>query len=87
MHNVRHNDCQQFIPVDVAKGICGQSGAEVFIDTAVCPAFCQAAKCKTCRHFTAGKDTLGTCHGFAQPDWTYADLAAGHCEKYQAVAE
>ena len=36
-NNVNHSDCQNFIPIDVAKGYCNMLKANVVIDSPVCP--------------------------------------------------
>lgn len=81
--NKKHNDCRNFITVDVAKGICSISNEKILIDSKVCTAFVNIKKCKNCGSFAPSTEkTLGTCTGFKEPDWAYGDLVAENCEKY-----
>lgn len=90
MKKLNHADCENFIPVDVAKGICHANGdAMILIDTAICPKFTAVAKCKFCKSFNnPDEHNIGTCEGFKAPYWTYGDLKAVQCEHFtQAVQE
>ena len=45
----KHSDCANYIPIDVAKGICHANGdITVQIDTPTCPKFTPGFKCKFC---------------------------------------
>ncbi|HHW39766.1 MAG TPA: 4-hydroxyphenylacetate decarboxylase small subunit [Syntrophomonadaceae bacterium] len=83
---LKHHDCRNFIPVDVAKGICNVHKQMVLIDTPVCEKFRTLPKCKNCAHFTAdpGQDTMGTCEAEKTKPWTFADLITVTCENYSA---
>lgn len=81
---VNHSDCQNFIPIDVAKGFCNAIKSNVLIDSPVCPKFSQIAKCKTCCHFlNQDEKGIGQCGGFQDGFWAYSELKAKNCEMYQ----
>jgi len=82
----RHNDCRNFIPVDVAKGICGRQDKMVAIDTPTCECFQALPKCKNCAHFSAGTEPgIGTCGAEPHKPWTYPELIAVTCEMYTSL--
>jgi 4-hydroxyphenylacetate decarboxylase small subunit len=81
--NLNHGDCQNFIPIDVAKGFCIAHDKEIMFDGDVCPNFTALAKCKNCVNFTdVDEKSIGCCRGFKDSYWAYANLKAGHCEAY-----
>ena len=85
MTKLNHMDCRNFIPIDVAKGICHAHGDKIILidgdDT--CPQFDTLPKCKFCTNFTDVDDKgIGGCEGFKVKDWTYSNLKAVTCEKY-----
>ncbi len=83
--NLNHADCRNFVPVDVAKGLCLAHNKEILIDGPACPKFETLPKCKNCSKFTDVNDkALGNCRGFKDKYWTYADLKAVNCEMYSA---
>ncbi len=78
-----HADCENFIPVDVAKGICTAHSTEIPADGESCPLFATAPKCKNCRHFTDPDEKgTGNCTGFTDAFWSYPELRAQTCEEY-----
>ncbi len=82
---LRHDDCRNFIPIDVAKGFCNAKKMNVMIDTPVCGKFEALPKCKNCANFKdATEDNMGKCVGFDDGYWAFADLKAANCEKYEA---
>ncbi|MCT4606168.1 MAG: 4-hydroxyphenylacetate decarboxylase small subunit [Marinisporobacter sp.] len=82
--NQKHNDCSNFAPIDIAKGICRLTNNIIFTDTATCPKFTALKKCKNCSHFTnSNEDNVGTCLGLEKESWTYGELCAVTCEGYQ----
>jgi len=84
-NNLKHHDCRNFIPIDVAKGICNAKKMVVLIDSDICPKFKALPKCKNCGNFKNPDDkSIGNCVGFSDNYWVYADLKAVTCEKYQA---
>jgi len=82
--SMKHNDCANFSPIDVAKGICRLSNQMVFIDAAVCEKFNEVSKCKNCSSFkNPNKDNMGTCTGLKIQSWTYGELNTVTCEGYK----
>lgn len=80
----KHNDCRNFVTVDVAKGICRRRNEMVAIDTPTCEHFEALAKCKNCAFFKNGHaDGLGTCEATDARPWTYPELIAVTCEMYR----
>lgn len=83
-NNANHSDCQNFIPIDVAKGYCNMLKANVVIDSPVCPKFAQVAKCKVCSKFGCPDEKgIGQCGGFKDEYWAYGEMKAVNCEMYQ----
>ena len=81
---LKHNDCRNFLPVDVVKGLCRVKNQLVFIDTDVCPKFEALPKCKNCSNFLdASKDNTGTCGCSKVGYWTFADNIALNCGGYK----
>lgn len=86
--NAKHNDCRNFVPVDVAKGLCRVSKQMIFIDdTAVCPKFEQLSKCENCGNFVnPDSDNMGTCVGLSDKEfWASGNMLAGNCEGYKGA--
>jgi 4-hydroxyphenylacetate decarboxylase small subunit len=82
--NMKHSDCSNFSPIDVAKGICRLTNEMIFIDTSVCENFNEVSKCKNCSNFiNPNKDNMGTCVGLEKQSWTYGELNAVTCEGYK----
>lgn len=83
-YKFKHNDCENFSPVDAAKGICRLSGNFVYIDTNVCPNFTEIPKCRNCRFFeNPDEQEIGVCKGAHMEGYTYGDLKAVTCEGYK----
>lgn len=81
--DLRHDDCRNCIPIDVAKGICNFTQEIVLIDHQVCSKFAELVKCKICSHFKKPDDKMiGICTGFNDSYWTYGDLKAVTCAKF-----
>ncbi|MGI9860532.1 4-hydroxyphenylacetate decarboxylase small subunit [Moorella naiadis] len=80
----RHNDCRNFVPVDVAKGICRVRNELIAIDTPTCQKFDPLPKCKNCANFTATENTLGVCEADKNKPWAFEDLIAVTCAMYRA---
>lgn len=79
----KHNDCWNFVTVDVAKGICRRRNELVAIDTPTCEKFVPLPKCKNCAHFEPGTETgIGNCAAERHKPWTYPELIAVTCEMY-----
>jgi len=78
-----HSDCYNFIPIDVAKGICNINNKEILIDGSICSDFEALPKCKHCKNFTEPDENgMGICTGFADNAWTFGELKVTTCEKY-----
>ena len=84
--NLKHTDCRNYAPVDVAKGICHRTKELVLADTDHCEHFTQLQKCKFCSHYTAARaeEFIGTCGAIPQKPWTYPDLITVTCEMFKA---
>ncbi len=80
--NLRHMDCRNYAPLDVAKGICHRSKELVPADADHCEFFVATQKCKFCDHFVPGSQYLGTCGAVMSKPVTYPDLLAVTCEKF-----
>jgi 4-hydroxyphenylacetate decarboxylase small subunit len=80
---LRHNDCQEFCSMDVAKGICRRSGKVVLIDSDTCPEFKQLPKCKFCANFEATEEGLGVCKADESRPWAYPEMIAVTCEMFK----
>lgn len=81
---MKHKDCRNFVPVDVAKGFCNVHKQMVLIDSDVCETFKVLPKCENCAKFEpySSEDTLGTCLAEKAKPWTFADLITVTCEMY-----
>ncbi|WP_093688760.1 4-hydroxyphenylacetate decarboxylase small subunit [Sporolituus thermophilus] len=81
---LNHNDCRNFIPIDVAKGICNVHQKEILTDGQICPKFDAMPKCKHCANFTEPDEKLiGRCLGFGDNYWTFGELKAAVCEHFR----
>jgi 4-hydroxyphenylacetate decarboxylase small subunit len=79
----KHSDCENFAPVDVAKGICRLTNTPVLIDSSVCAKFEAIPKCSRCTFFkNSDRDGIGTCTGLEKEYWTAGNYNAGLCEGY-----
>ncbi|MFA6538448.1 MAG: 4-hydroxyphenylacetate decarboxylase small subunit [Negativicutes bacterium] len=78
-----HGLCDNYIPVDAAKGSCAISGQPVVFDGESCGNFIAAPHCLNCKHFLDVKTSeLGECSGFGKVAWVYPTMRARNCEKY-----
>jgi 4-hydroxyphenylacetate decarboxylase small subunit len=74
-------DCQNYAPVDVAKGICHVRKQIVLADGEACEKFEKLPKCKHCAKYTPGEEEyLGTCAASPTRPMTYPDLIGVTCE-------
>lgn len=79
----KHNDCRNFVTVDVSKGLCRRTGNLIMVDTATCEHFNELPKCKNCAAFACGEsEGIGTCKAEKHQPWTYPELTAVTCEMY-----
>lgn len=82
-----HQDCEYLTPVDVVKGFCNFQNNLVMFDTPPCEKFVSAPKCAVCKHFHKGEnDDEALCKAFSKNQWTYADLGARNCEKFELLS-
>jgi 4-hydroxyphenylacetate decarboxylase small subunit len=80
--NLKHMDCRNYAPVDVAKGICHRTKELVLADADHCESFMATHKCKFCAHFAATGQYLGTCGAVVSKPMTYPDLITVTCENF-----
>ena len=80
--NLKHMDCRNYAPLDVAKGICHRTKEMVLADADHCEYFVATRKCKFCAHFVAGNQYLGTCSAMTSKPMTYPDLITVTCENF-----
>lgn len=79
----KHNDCENFAPVDVTKGICRLTNELVLIDSPVCVKFAAIPRCRGCSFFRhPDKEGIGTCTGLQKEYWTAANYSAALCQGY-----
>lgn len=78
----KHDDCANFIPVDVSKGMCAWTNELIATDSDCCPKFSPLQKCKNCKNYTdATEDGLGNCVGLEDKSfWAYGEMPAVNCE-------
>lgn len=75
-----HMDCEEYLAVDVFKGLCSMKKTMVPADDEQCDDFIQAKKCRLCQHYTPTDEYLGLCLG---KDIAYPDLLAKTCIDFQ----
>lgn len=79
----KHSDCENFAPVDVAKGICRLTNKPVLIDSQVCVKYEAVPQCSGCAQFkNPDKGGIGICTGLQKEYWTAGHYNAGLCEGY-----
>ncbi len=81
-NNLKHMDCRNYAPLDVAKGICHRTKELVPADADHCESFMATQKCKFCDHFVASGQYLGTCGAVISKPMTYPDLITVTCENF-----
>jgi len=80
---LKHLDCRNFAPVDVAKGICHLKKQLLLADGEACETFQKLPKCEWCLHYTPGEQRyLGICEASTSRPMTYPDLVAVTCEQF-----
>ena len=80
--NLKHMDCRNYAPVDVAHGICHRTKELLLADVDHCEHFVPTQKCRFCVHFVAGQQYLGTCRATTGKPVTYPDLITITCENF-----
>lgn len=85
---IKHSECENFVPVDVVKGICRLTNEKVIIDSSVCARFEMVPVCRNCGNFkNPNKDGIGTCIGLKKEYWTAGNYHAGLCEGYKPIGK
>ena len=56
-----HVDCENYLTIDVFKGICKIGKTMIMADDNACQNFNPAKKCKLCNNYTPTDETLGLC--------------------------
>ncbi len=80
---MKHLDCRNFAPVDVAKGICHVKKQLILADGESCETFQKLPKCKHCQSYLPGDQAyIGACAASSPHPMTYPDLAAVTCEDF-----
>lgn len=79
----KNQDCRNYAPVDVVKGICHVRKETVFADGESCELFEKLPKCKHCQKYTPGKEEyIGLCEASPTKPMTYPDLTSVTCEHF-----
>lgn len=81
MKELNHNHCQNFCPIDVAKGICRLKGEIIMADTPVCENFSEKPRCGLCYHY-CDATAPAMCFGLAKIYWIDANINASQCEAF-----
>lgn len=84
--SITHADCDNFVSLDVAKGICRLSDQIILIDSEVCSNFDQIPKCRNCKFFS-NDDTeeLGICSGREKQYWVDGNYRAQLCGEFEGI--
>ena len=72
-------DCKFYLPVDVFLGICKISKQRIRPQDEPCEKVELLARCKFCRHYTAGNGNLGKCMGNTL---AFPDMVAVKCADF-----
>jgi 4-hydroxyphenylacetate decarboxylase small subunit len=72
----RHIDCEEYLAIDVFKGICRLDKTTRIADEEACDVFNALKKCKFCSQYTEKEEFIGLCKG---KDKVYPDLIAKTC--------
>lgn len=73
-------DCDNYVPVDVFKGLCHLNRRTVQTDELACKEYAPVKKCKFCKHYSPKEEFLGLCKG---QELTYPDLVTKTCEMFE----
>ncbi len=79
---LHHNDCMNFCPLDVAKGLCRRKNELTLIDSNTCDCYVKLPKCKFCVNYVASGDNLGICKAEKDEPWAYPEMIAVTCEMF-----
>lgn len=80
MEENKHQDCEEYLMIDVFKGLCRRDKKIKMADDKTCDDFKPVKKCKFCRHYTSKEEFLGICMGEAL---VYPDLLAKTCKNFE----
>jgi hypothetical protein len=80
MKNDIHVDCEQYVPVDVFKGLCRADKQIVMADEKACKGFKAVQKCKHCKNFKTTTDNLGRCMDKAD---AYPEMISKTCGDFK----
>jgi 4-hydroxyphenylacetate decarboxylase small subunit len=75
-----HQDCREYIPVDVFQGMCRVKKDVAIPDAEACELFCPVKKCRHCSSYHESEDETGTCRG---KNPAYPDMIAKTCENFE----
>lgn len=82
--NLRHTDCRNYAPLDVAKGICHRTKEIVLADGDQCDHFVPTQKCKFCVYYVSTEPYFGNCYAVSNHPVTYPDLITVTCQDFRA---
>ena len=75
-----HQDCREYIPIDVFRGMCRVKKDETISDAEACELFFPVKKCKYCTSYHESEGGPGTCRG---KNPAYPDMIAKTCEDFE----
>ncbi len=82
--SLKHMDCRNYAPLDVAKGSCHRTKEVAMADGDRCEQFVATQKCKYCDFYVGFEPHLGTCNAVPNHPVTYPDLITVTCEDFRA---
>ncbi len=80
-----HDDCRNYVSLDVAKGICRRTNEVVLIGVASCDAYQQLPKCKFCSKFVGSAEGMGACTAEKDEPWAYGEMIAVTCDWFKSA--
>ena len=75
-----HQDCREYIPVDVFRGMCRVKQDDMIPDAEACELFFPVKKCRFCTSYAEPEGGPGTCGGKTP---AYPDMIAKTCENFE----
>lgn len=75
-----HEDCAEYIPIDVFRGMCRAKKKEIISDGEACELFFPVRKCRYCKSYLESQGDLGTCRG---KNPAYPEMIAKTCENFE----
>lgn len=79
-----HVDCEEYVPVDVFKGLCHKDKQLVMADEKACKSFKAVQKCKRCTNYKSSGDNLGRCMDKAD---AYPEMVSKTCGDFKPKKE